>query len=82
MKDSHFEKLVKEALEDSNLLEKLLDNDIRFRDIFSVLTGLDKKKISDEMENHKHQKQDFIEKMEKEAKTLQRKNSEEKKKYK
>ena len=80
MKDSHFEKLVKEALEDSNLLEKLLDNDIRFRDIFSVLTGLDKKKISDEMENHKHQKQDFIEKMEKEAKTLQRKNSEEKKK--
>jgi len=80
MQDEHFEKLVKDALSDSNLLMNLLDNDIRFHETFSVLTGLDKKFILQEMDKHKKEKEIFIKKMENEAITFQKKHSEELKK--
>ena len=66
MKDSHFEKLVKEALGDTKLFMTLLNNDVRFKDILSVLTGLEKKKIIEEMEKHKNDK-DFLHKIVSEA---------------
>ncbi len=80
MQDEHFEKLVKDALSDSNLLMNLLDNDVRFHETFSVLTGLDKKFILQEMDKHKKEKENFIKKMENEAISFQKKHSEELKK--
>lgn len=80
MQDEHFEKLVKDALTDSNLLMKLLENDTRFHETFSVLTGLEKKFILQEMDKHKKEKENFIKKMENEAISFQKQHSQELKK--
>lgn len=57
MKDKSFESLLMMCMKDQNMLMQMLGKDPRFNAVFSVLTGLDLDKMSEEAAKSSDQKE-------------------------
>ena len=80
MTDPQFKNLLDYAMKDQKILLQLIQTDPRFMDVFSVLTGIDMTKMTEEAEKAQKEKREEEEKKKKEEEERKKKEEEERKK--
>ena len=80
MKDPQFRNLIDYALKDQKILMQMIQTDPRFMTVFSVLTGIDLEKMSEDVQKKSEERKREEEKKKKEEEEKRKKEEEEKKK--
>ena len=80
MRDPQFRNLVDFAMKDQKILIQMIQTDPRFMTVFSVLTGIDMEKMSEDVQKHAEERKKEEEKKKKEEEEKKKKEEEEKKK--
>ena len=80
MKDPQFRNLIDYALKDQKILMQMIQTDPRFMTVFSVLTGIDLEKMSEDVHKKSEERKREEEKKKKEEEEKRKKEEEEKKK--
>jgi stress-induced-phosphoprotein 1 len=80
MKDPNFKNLIDFAMRDQKVLMQMIQTDPRFMAVFSVLTGIDLEKMSEDVQKESQERKKEEEKKKKEEEEKKKKEEEEKKK--
>ena len=72
MKDPQFRNLIDYAMKDQKILMQIIQTDQRFMTVFSVLTGIDFKKMNEDVRKHSEERKKEEEKNKKEEKKKER----------
>ena len=80
MKDPNFKNLIDFAMRDQKVLMQMMQTDPRFMTVFSVLTGIDFEKMSENVQKESEERKKEEEKKKKEEEEKRKKEEEEKKK--
>ena len=80
MQDPQFRNILDFALKDQKILLQMVQTDPRFMSVFSVLTGLDMEKMSEDAQKHEKMRKEEEERKKKEEEERKKKEEEERKK--
>ena len=80
MQDPQFRNILDFALKDQKVLLQMVQTDPRFMSVFSVLTGLDMEKMSEDAQKHEKMRKEEEERKKKEEEERKKKEEEERKK--
>ena len=82
MQDPQFRNLIDYAMKDQKILMQIIQTDQRFMTVFSVLTGIDFKKMNEDVRKHSEERKKEDEKNKKEEEKKRKKKEKKRKKKK